>query len=71
MSIGSLKPGGVWADARVCSGGGDVGGPSVVLNTPGNVGAVDDEQLNQACSAAGLLRDSNSKLYAYTRLTSK
>ena len=70
MSIGSVKPGGVCADASGCTcrptggGGGERGdddGGSCVLKMVGNVGVVVVE-LNQACSAAGLLRDSSSRL---------
>ena len=67
MSIGSVKPGGVWAAASGCNGGGDCDndGLSWVLNTPGNA-VVDDVEPNHACRAAGLLRDSNSKLHQHT-----
>ena len=67
MSMGSVKPGGVCADASGCTcrptggGGRDVDDGSCVLKMLGNVGVVVVE-LNQACSAAGLLRDNSSRL---------
>lgn len=67
MSMGSVKPGGVCAEASGCTcrpgGGGerDVDDGSCVLKMLENAGVVVVE-LNQACSAAGLFRDNSSRL---------
>jgi len=67
MSMGSVKPGGVCAEASGCTcrpgGGGerDVDDGSCVLKMLEKAGVVVVE-LNQACSAAGLFRDNSSRL---------
>jgi len=68
--MGSVKPGGVCAEARGCSGGGDGGRCAVkTLGKALHTAAVVVVELNQACRVAGLLRDNSSNLQQHANST--